>query len=99
LSNVYFRLVTLAGTVLAAWLWIAPTTPIPFDGWVFWAMLVLGVATELVDVPLPRGGRLTTSFAIFFASLLILGLSATVALLFGVALIAHVLVHRRHWSL
>ncbi|MNK70503.1 Response regulator PleD [compost metagenome] len=99
LSNVYFRAVTLAGTLLAVWLWLVPTTPVPFDGWVFWAMLVLGVATELIDVPLPRGGRLTTSFAIFFASLLILGLSATVTLLFGVALIAHMLVHRRHWSL
>jgi diguanylate cyclase (GGDEF)-like protein len=99
LSNVYFRAVTLAGMLLAAWLWILPTSPLPIDSWVFWVMLVLGIATELVDVPLPRGGRLTTSFAIFFASLLILGLSATVAILLGVSLVAHMLVHRRHWSL
>ena len=99
LSNVYFRAVTLAGSLLAVWLWLLPTSPIPFTGWVFWALLVLGIATELVDVPLPRGGRLTTSFAIFFAALLIVGLSATVAILLGVTLVAHMLVHRRHWSL
>jgi diguanylate cyclase len=99
LSNVYFRAVTLAGILLAVWLWIQPTTPLAFDSWVFWAMLALGIATELMDVPLPRGGRLTTSFAIFFASLLLLGLSSTVAILLGVALVAHMLVHRRHWTL
>ena len=69
LSKLYFRAVTIAGIGLAAWLWLVPTSPIPFDNWVFWAMLVLGVGTELVDVPLPRGGRLTTSFAIFFAAI------------------------------
>ncbi len=99
LSKLYFRTVTLAGMLVAARLWIAPTSAIPLDHWVFWAMLVLGIATELVDVPLPRGGRLTTSFAIFFASLLMMGLSATVAILLAVTLVAHVVVHRRHWSL
>jgi diguanylate cyclase (GGDEF)-like protein len=98
-SKLYFRAVTLAGMLLAVWLWLAPTSPIPFDSWVLWAMMVLGIATELVDVPLPRGGRLTTSFAIFFASLLMLGLSATVAILLGVTVVAHFVVHRRHWSL
>ena len=43
LSNVYFRAVTLAGILLAVWLWIQPTTPLAFDSWVFWAMLALGI--------------------------------------------------------
>jgi len=99
LSSHYFRAVTLAGTLMAAWLWVRPTSPLLLDGWLFWVMLLLGIATELLGVPLRRGGQLTASFAIFFASLLIQGLSATVLLLLGVSLAAHMLVQRRHWSL
>lgn len=99
LSIAYFWAVTLAGILLALGLWISPAQPIPYADWVFWALLGLGILTEWVDVPLPGGGRLTTSFAIFIVALLIFGLPTTVAILLGVTAVVHLLVHRRHWSL
>lgn len=98
-SKLYFHAVMVAGAALAVWLWLHPPTPVDPRSWVFWATLVLGLCTELLAVPLPRGGRLTVSFAIFFASLLIQGLPSTVIALLSVSLIAHMLVQKRHWSL
>ena len=102
LGKLYFHSVAALGTFAAVMafggsvghaggLWTPLASP------VLWAMAALGVATELVTVPLPQGGRLTASFAVLFAALILLGPRSLVFILIMTTVVASA-VQRRPWQ-
>lgn len=98
-GRIYFYAVMVIGLLVAAGLTAAGMSVADFQTPLFATFAVLAIATELIAVPLPRGGRLTASFAFLYACLITLGLLPTVAVVALIALIANLLVQRRHWSL
>lgn len=99
LGKAYFFAVTVLGLGLAAWVLSDVSQYAHLAHPMFWAFALLGVATELVGVPLPRGGRVTASFAFLFASLLMQGLFPTIVVVALIAVASNLIVQRRHWSL
>lgn len=100
LGKLYFLSVAALGTIAALVVFTVVGRPLvlPLTNPVFWIFMALGLATELVTVPLPNGGRMTASFAVLFATLILLGPRSTVAILVGVTALAS-LVQRRSWKL
>lgn len=99
IGQFYFSIVTALGLATAGYAFgIFRDLPVLASP-LFWGLAALSVATELIGVPLPRGGRLTTSFTFLFAALITLGLAPTILILLGIALIVNLAVMRRHFSL
>lgn len=99
LGKVYFYAVTLVGVAIAVGVGLDSAQYALLTNPLFMVLALIAVATELVAVPLPRGGRVTASFAILFASLLTLGLLPTITMVALLSLVANLAVQRRHWSL
>ncbi|HEY9857480.1 MAG TPA: diguanylate cyclase [Stenomitos sp.] len=95
----YFYAVTLVGVAIALWVGLDTSQYALLTSPLFMGLALIAVATELVAVPLPRGGRVTASFAFLFASLLTLGLLPTIAIIALLSMVANLAVQRRHWSL
>ncbi|HEY9900364.1 MAG TPA: diguanylate cyclase [Pantanalinema sp.] len=99
IGKAYFFAVTVLGLGLAAWMLADASQYAQLAHPMFLAFALLGVATELVGFPLPRGGRVTASFAFLFASLLMQGLFPTIVVIALIAVASNLVVQRRHWSL
>ncbi|MGE5707765.1 MAG: diguanylate cyclase [Bacteroidota bacterium] len=95
----YFYGVIFAGLLVAVMVFWRSFTLATLTSPTFWILTLLGLVTELITVPLPQGGRLTASFAVIFASLLMQGLLPTIMILTVVSIIGGFFIQRRHWPL
>lgn len=95
----YFYTVNLAGVAAALLILLHGFTPQMLREPTFWVLGLLALITEMITVPLPKGGRLTASFAVVFTTLLMEGLAPTIGILILVSSIGALILQKRGWTL
>ncbi|MBI6545847.1 MAG: hypothetical protein HY692_03575, partial [Cyanobacteria bacterium NC_groundwater_1444_Ag_S-0.65um_54_12] len=102
LGKIYFWTVISGGTAASYLSLVQLIDQGGSEGFSYVAFLVfavLGALTELVAIPLPKGGHLTASFPILFACLLELGYQPTLGILAVTAILCNGFLQRRSWKL